>query len=68
VKVETYKQSKQWINQTSRKSLNKRLPARKLIDGNYFLEQERSVDGGIHATRDHSDLRSLLRKTKKIVA
>jgi hypothetical protein len=30
------------------------LSARKLINGNCFLKQEMSADGGIHATRDHS--------------
>jgi hypothetical protein len=38
--------------------------ARNLIDANCFLGQERSADGGIHATRDHN-VTSALRDTKK---
>jgi hypothetical protein len=34
-------------------------------DGNCFLGQERSADGGIHATRDHN-VRSVLRNAKKL--
>jgi hypothetical protein len=54
------------IHQTSWKSLHKRcLPARKLI-ANCFLEQERSADGGIHATWDHNKARGVLQNTKKL--
>jgi hypothetical protein len=42
------------------KSLSKRfLPVRRL-DGNCFLEQDRSSDGGIHAAKDHSDVGGVL--------
>jgi hypothetical protein len=34
-------------------------------DGNSFLVQEMSADGGIHATRNHSNARSVLQNTKK---
>jgi hypothetical protein len=34
-------------------------------DGNCFLRYGRSADGGIHATRDHNNVRSVLRNTKK---
>jgi hypothetical protein len=34
------------------------LSACQKADGNYFLEQETSADGGIHATRDHNNVRS----------
>jgi hypothetical protein len=54
------------IHQTNRKGLNKRsLPARKLMVCNCFLRQERSADGGIHATRDHNNVRRVLRNTNK---
>jgi hypothetical protein len=33
--------------------------------GNCFLGQELSVDGGIHATRDHNNIRSILQNIKK---
>jgi hypothetical protein len=33
-------------------------------DGNCFLGQERSADGGIH-TMNHNNVTSVLRKTKK---
>jgi hypothetical protein len=36
-------------------------------DGNCFLGQERSVDGGIHATRDHNNITSALQSTKNCV-
>jgi transposase len=35
-------------------------------DDNCFLGQERSVDGGIHATRDHN-VTSILQNTKKML-
>jgi hypothetical protein len=35
-------------------------------DGNCFLEQERSADGGIHATMDHNNNISVLQNTKKL--
>jgi hypothetical protein len=54
------------IHQTCQKSLNKRLPARKLM-ANCFLEEKMSADGGIYATRDHSNVRSVLRKKKRRV-
>jgi hypothetical protein len=34
-------------------------------DDNYFLGENRSVDGGIHATRDHNNVTSVFRNTKK---
>jgi hypothetical protein len=49
------------IHQTSRKSLNKPQET----DSICFLSQERGADGGIHATRDHSNVRSVLRNTKE---
>jgi hypothetical protein len=35
-------------------------------DGNCFVEQVRSADGGIHATRGHNNVRNILRNTKKL--
>jgi hypothetical protein len=34
-------------------------------NGDCFLGQERSADGGIHATRDHNNIKSVLQNTKK---
>jgi hypothetical protein len=34
-------------------------------DDNCFLGQEMSADGGIHATRDHNNVRSVWRNTKE---
>jgi hypothetical protein len=42
------------------------LPAFQKADGNCFLGRERSADVEIHATRDHSDVRSVLRNTRKL--
>jgi hypothetical protein len=36
-----------------------------MAEGNCFLGQMRSVDGGIHATSEHNNVRSALRNTKK---
>jgi hypothetical protein len=33
-------------------------------NSNCILGQERSADGGIHATRDHNNVNSVLRSTK----
>jgi hypothetical protein len=53
------------IHQTSQKSLNKCcLPAGKLMVTS--LGQEKSADVGIHATRDHNNVTSVLQNTKKI--
>jgi hypothetical protein len=38
----------------------KQTSGRQKADGNCFLEQERSADGGIHATRDHDNVRCVL--------
>jgi hypothetical protein len=57
--VETQKQSKQWKHITFTRQAEK-------VDGNCFLGQKRSADGGIHAKRDHTNVRNVLRKTKKI--
>jgi hypothetical protein len=35
-------------------------------DGNCFLGQERSAGGGIHVTRDHNNVRSVLQNTKEL--
>jgi hypothetical protein len=35
-------------------------------DDSCFLGQERSADGGIHAARDHSNVRSVQRNTKEL--
>jgi hypothetical protein len=51
------------IHQTNRKMLTKVCLE---ADGNCFLGEERSADGGTHATRDRNSVRSVLRNTKKI--
>jgi hypothetical protein len=53
------------IHQTSQKSLNKRCLLCQKADGNCFLDQKSSADSGIHATRDHNNVRSVFRNTKK---
>jgi hypothetical protein len=35
-------------------------------DGNSFTEQERNADDEIHASKDHNNVRSVLRNTKTI--
>jgi hypothetical protein len=62
VNVETKEQSKKWMHTHSpnkpRKFEQMFLPARKRKAT--FLGQERCTEGGIHATRDHSNVRSVL--------
>jgi hypothetical protein len=43
----------------------KQTSASQKADGNCFLEQDRSTDDGINATKDHSNVRSALQNTKK---
>jgi hypothetical protein len=69
VNGETKEQSKVWMHTHSpsepKKSLKKHLPARKLMATFSETGQERSADGGIYATRDHSNIRSVLQNAKK---
>jgi hypothetical protein len=66
VNVVTKEQSKQWMHTHSNK-LNKfkQTSACKKADGNCFLVQERSADGGIHAARDNNNIRSVQQNTTK---
>jgi hypothetical protein len=69
VNVETKEQSKQWMHTHSPDKLKKfkQMSACQKVDGNCLLGQERNADGGIHATRDHNNIKSVLRNTKKTV-
>jgi hypothetical protein len=53
------------IHQTSQKKFKEMLSPCQKAEGNCFLRQERSADGGIHATRNHNNVRSVLQNTKK---
>jgi hypothetical protein len=48
----------------NQKSLNKHLPENWW---QLFMGWERSADGGIHAIRDHNNIRSVLQNTKETV-
>jgi hypothetical protein len=37
-----------------------------VADSSCFLGQEKGTDSGIHATRDHNNVRSVLRNTRKV--
>jgi hypothetical protein len=66
--VESKEQSKQLMQTHSpnkTKKFKQTLSACQKAEGNCFLGQETSSDGGIHATRDHNNIRSVLRNTKK---
>jgi hypothetical protein len=67
VNDETQEQSKQWMHTHSPNKLKKfkQTSTCQKADDICFLGQERSADGGIHATRDHNSVRSALRNTKK---
>jgi hypothetical protein len=63
VNAESKEQSKQWMHTHSPNMLKKfkqTLSFCQKADGNIFLGQERSADGGIHATRDRNKVRSVL--------
>jgi hypothetical protein len=63
VNVETREQSEQWMYTHSPdkpKTFKQTLSACQKADGSCFLGQERSADGGIHATRDHRNVTSVL--------
>jgi hypothetical protein len=47
------------------KKLKQTLSACQKADDNCFLGQERSADGEIHATRNHSNVGNVLRNTEK---
>jgi hypothetical protein len=52
------------VQQTSRKAFEQMLSVFQIADVNCFLGQERSSDYGIHAARDHDNIRTVLRNTK----
>jgi hypothetical protein len=69
VSVETKEHPKQLMHTHSPKKSKKfkqTLSACQKADGNCFLGQDRSADGGINATRDHNNVRNVLRNTKII--
>jgi hypothetical protein len=69
VNVEINEQSKQWMHIHSPNKLKKfiqTLTAYQKFDNNCSLGQEMSADGQIVATRDHSNVRSVLRKAKNL--
>jgi hypothetical protein len=47
------------------KNFKQTLPLCQKADSNYFLRQERSADGGIHATWMNSIIISVLQNTEK---
>jgi hypothetical protein len=61
VNVETKEQSKQWVHRHFPNKTKKFEETSTKADGNCFPGQERSADGGIHAARDHNNVRSELR-------
>jgi hypothetical protein len=69
VDIETKEQSKQWMHTHSpdKPKRFKQTSAKKLISAecNCFLGQERSADGGIYATRDQNNVKSIVQNTKK---
>jgi hypothetical protein len=52
---------------TSIKQVKKvQMSACQKADGSCYLGEKRSADGGIHATRDHSNVKSAMQNTNKI--
>jgi hypothetical protein len=69
--VETKEKSKQWVHTRSSnkpKKFKQRLSACQKAGRSCFLGQETSADGGIHATKDHNNIRRVLRNNKKRTA
>jgi hypothetical protein len=61
--AETKQQLKQRMHTNSPnkpRKFKQMLSACMKADGNWFLGQERSADGGIHTKRDHNNVRSVL--------
>jgi hypothetical protein len=58
VNDETREQSKQWMHTHSPNKLKNVAACQD--DGNCFLGQESSADGGIHATMYHNNVKSVL--------
>jgi hypothetical protein len=65
VNVETKEQSKQWMHTFTKQARKVYTNVCQKTDGNCFLGQERSTAGGMHATVNHNNLRSVLQNTKK---
>jgi hypothetical protein len=66
--VETKEQWKQWTHTYSPnkpKKFKQTMSTCQKADTNCFLGQESSADGGIHATWDHNNIRSVLQNTKR---
>jgi hypothetical protein len=60
--------SKQWMHTHSpnrQKKFKQMFNACQKADGNCFLGQERSADGGIYAIQDHRNVRSVLQNAKE---
>jgi hypothetical protein len=60
VNVETKEQSKQWMRTHSpnKPKKFKKMSARKLM-ASVFWDRKWSADGGIHATRDHNNVKCI---------
>jgi hypothetical protein len=60
--AETIEQLKQrmYTHSSNKPKKFKQTSAYQKADGNCFLRQERSADGGIHATRDHNNITNVL--------
>jgi hypothetical protein len=68
VNIKTKEQSEQWMHthpSNKPKKFKQTLSACQKADGNCFLGQERSADSVIHATRYNSNVRNVLRNTKR---
>jgi hypothetical protein len=67
VNAETKEQPKQWMfthSPKKPKQFEQTLSSFQEADRSCFLGQERTADGGIHATGDHSNVTNVLRNTK----
>jgi hypothetical protein len=63
VNVETKQPSKKWMHThtpNKAKKFRQMFSACQKAEGNCFLRQEGSADGGIHERRDHNNVRSIL--------
>jgi hypothetical protein len=69
VNAETKEQSKylMYTHPPNKPKKFKQTSACKKADGNCFLGQERNADSGIHAKKDHNNVRSAFRNTKRTI-
>jgi hypothetical protein len=68
VDVESKEKSKEWMHTSTRQAdeVRTNISVRQEGDGNRYMEEKTSSDGGSHAIMGHNNFRSLFRNIKKL--